>query len=80
MEIQLIKGNFKRKEGLSLIISLLELKIKFHENKISQESSEEDIKYRESKIKLLQSEISKLKNIQHEADDFINIESTIKIN
>ncbi len=53
MIIKLIEGEFQPSETLDLITQMIDLKIKFHESKITHESSLEDIKYRESKIKQL---------------------------
>lgn len=56
MKIKLFEGEFQPEEILDLITQMIDLKIKFHESKITNESSEEDIKFRESKIKQLQQE------------------------
>jgi hypothetical protein len=61
MNIQLIEGQFNKKEALELITQMIHIKIKFHENKISNNSNEEDVKYRETKIKNLQKELFELK-------------------
>lgn len=51
MNIQLIQGEFSVNEALELITQMIHIKIKYHENKIAQHSSEEDIKSRETKSK-----------------------------
>ena len=61
MNIQLIEGRFNKKEALELITQMIHIKIKFHENKINNNSNEEDVKYRETKIKNLQKELFELK-------------------
>jgi hypothetical protein len=61
MNIQLIEGQFTNKEALELITQMIHIKIKFHENKINNNSNEEDVKYRETKIKNLQKELFELK-------------------
>ena len=61
MNIQLIEGQFNKKEALELITQMIYIKIKFHENKINNNSNEEDVKYRETKIKNLQKELFELK-------------------
>lgn len=61
MDIQLIQGDFSSADALSIIEKMIEVKINYHEKAIQKNSSEEDIKYRESKIKYLQSELSELK-------------------
>lgn len=50
MNIQLIQGEFNSIDTLELINQMLHIEIKYHENKIAANSSEEDIKARESKI------------------------------
>lgn len=56
MEFQLIQGQFDPKEGLSLLREIVAVKIKFHEQKIATAITEEDIKFRENRIKDLQKE------------------------
>lgn len=62
IKINLINGEFNKQDTIDLITQMIHVKIKYHENKIINNHSEEDIKYRESKIKILQSELRKLKN------------------
>ena len=62
MNIQLILGEFSAVDALELIARMIHIKIKYHEERIGQNSSEEDIKYRESKIKQLQQELFQLRN------------------
>ncbi|MFM2229881.1 MAG: hypothetical protein RL607_1139 [Bacteroidota bacterium] len=68
MEIQLIQGQFSSFETLELLREIVDVKIKFHERKIAFSSSEEDIKFREKRIKDLQAEWQQmqLKIQQHE--------------
>ncbi len=61
MNIQLIHGAFSAQDTLALITQMIQLKIQYHEQKITTHSSEEDIKARESKIKLLQNELHQLR-------------------
>jgi hypothetical protein len=65
MKIQLIKGSFSSSDATELITELIEVKIKFHENKISNTHNEEDVKMRESRIKQLQNDL-------HEVRKYIN--------
>lgn len=65
MKIQLIKGSFSSSDATELITELIKVKIKFHENKISNTHNEEDIKMRESRIKQLQNDL-------HEVRKYIN--------
>lgn len=57
MNIQLIKGQFSSAEAAELMTQLIHVKVKFHESKISNSTSEEDVKYRESRIKELQRDL-----------------------
>ncbi len=64
MNIKLIDGQFNSHDALNIISDMIGVKIKFHEGKILDSSSEEDIKMRENKIKFLQNELHELrKNI-----------------
>ena len=58
MNIQLIKGQFDPEDAIGIITQMIHVKIKYHENKIHRNSNEEDIKFRENKIKLLQKDLS----------------------
>lgn len=80
MDIQLIQGEFSSKDALALITKMIHVKIKYHEDKISDKTSEEDIKYRESKIKGLQKELFELRETLISNDRNFNINSIIKIN
>lgn len=80
MKIQLIKGEFSANDAYALIRQLILEKIKYHENKITDESTEEDIKSRESKIKYLQNELSMLLKNLSGTTGSLKIESTISIN
>ncbi|MFN7846560.1 MAG: hypothetical protein ACK5P4_04995 [Bacteroidota bacterium] len=62
MDLHLFQGEFTAQDTLDLIVQLINVKIKYHENKILKNNNEEDTKYRESRIKLLQSELAELKS------------------
>jgi len=55
--MQLIQGNFSKKDAIEIITQMIHVKIKFHENKINSQSSEEDIKMRERRITQLQKDL-----------------------
>lgn len=80
MELQLIEGIFSTNDALVLITEMIETKIKYHEKKISPNSTEEDIKNRESKIKHLQNELFELRNNINFEQSTVNIDAVIKIN
>jgi hypothetical protein len=62
MDLHLFQGEFTAQDTLDLIVQLINVKIKYHENKILKNNNEEDTKYRESRIKLLQLELAALKS------------------
>jgi hypothetical protein len=61
-QLQLIQGKFQTAEALDLISQLVNVKIKYHEDKIRGSEQEEDIKMRENRIKQLQKELAELRN------------------
>ncbi len=79
MNIQLIQGEFNANDALELISQMIHIKVKFHENKIAKLANEEDIKYRESKIKKLQKELFEFKNGFDKKGGNIKIETIIEI-
>jgi len=78
-KIDLINGEFNRQDTLDLITQMINIKINYHENKILKSDNEEDTKYRESKIKKLQSELNNLKNNFDANIDSFSIISTVQI-
>ncbi len=79
MNIQLIQGEFASKDALALITQMIQLKIKYHENKISQNDIEEDIKYRESKIRNLQNQLLELRNNIDDNSKYLKLDASISI-
>lgn len=80
MNIQLINGDFSKADAKELITKLLSVKVKFHEDKITQDSSEEEMKFREKKIIALNNELAAFKkNIENEPAT-ISMHSIIEIN
>ena len=79
MNIQLIQGEFSAPDALELVTQMIQLKIKYHESKIVTDTSEEDIKYRESRIKRLQKELAELRETMILNNKNIQLEVTIKI-
>ena len=79
MNIQLIQGAFSSGDTLELINEMIQIKIKYHENKIGKNSSEEDVKYREGKIKRLQNELSELRNNINDQSKNLQLDAIIKI-
>jgi hypothetical protein len=79
MEIDLINGQFSSKEAIDLIGEMIQVKIKYHENKIKDSHNEEDVKMRESKIKTLQNELAKFRAHINTQEGTIFINGTIKL-
>jgi len=77
MNIKLIEGQFNKKEALDLITQMIHIKIKFHENKINNNSNEEDVKYRETKIKNLQKELFELKYYLDNNGNSVKLEAKV---
>ncbi|KAA9036326.1 hypothetical protein FW778_19010 [Ginsengibacter hankyongi] len=79
MNIQLIQGNFNSKDALEIISQMMHVKIKYHESKISNNSNEEDIKFREAKIKRLQKDLFDIRDFIQNSGEKINIQSEIHL-
>lgn len=79
MQIQLIEGEFNKADTLELVSQMIQVKIRYHEKSIQKNSSEEDIKYRESKIKFLQDELLHLKEGLNKSMSNSHIHATITI-
>jgi len=60
--MKIINGQFEAAEAIDLISQMVKVKIEYHGNKIKEGYSEEDIKFREEKIKRLQNELAQLRN------------------
>jgi len=58
---------------------MVHIKIKYHENKITSNSNEEDIKIMESKIKHLQKELFELRKTINSKNNTVKVEAIIKI-
>jgi len=79
MNFQLISGEFTSRDALDLIGQMIKVKIKYHENMIASSSNEEDMKYRESKIKRLQNELVELRNYLNSQTGNLKIDASITI-
>lgn len=79
MEIQFLNGKFSKNEASDLISQMIQLKIKYHENKILHSSTEEDIKSRETKIKFLHSELHGLRSFLEGMDKDVSLFSKIEV-
>ena len=79
MNLQLIQGEFSSKDAIELIAQMVHIKIKYHENKINNHSTEEDIKARESKIKSLQKELFELRQNLNSKGQNVKMEAFIDV-
>ncbi|MFP5041194.1 hypothetical protein [Parasediminibacterium sp. JCM 36343] len=79
MNIQLIQGQFNAKDAIDIIAQMIQVKVKYHESKISNTSNEEDIKFAEGKIKRLQNDLSEIRKFVGQSGATINIQSEITL-
>ncbi len=79
MKLQLIRGVFSAPDALELLTQMIRLKIQYHEDKITNQASEEDIKAREAKIKMLQNELFQLREKINSGGKSFSIEGNITI-
>ena len=77
MQIQLIEGDFNKADTLELVSQMIQVKIRYHEKSIQKNSSEEDIKYRESKIKFLQDELLHVREEINRSGNHVHMHATI---
>lgn len=78
-KLKLIKGRFSKEESLELLTQLIQVKIRFQENKILKSDNEEDIKMRERRIKQLQKEFYDAKLVILKNENFCELDSEIII-
>lgn len=79
MELHLIDGQFDTAEAIEIIGQLIQVKIKYHENKIKSSHNEEDVKMRERKIKTLQKEFAASREYIQKRTNNLSINSTITL-
>lgn len=80
MQVNLIDGVFNSREAMEILTKLIHVKIKYHEDKIAQNASEEDAKMRESRIKSLQKDLYELRRfVESNADSGVLLHADVKI-
>jgi hypothetical protein len=79
MELHLIDGQFDTAEAIEIIGQLIQVKIKYHENKINSSHNEEDVKMRERKIKTLQKEFAASREYIQKQTNNLSINSVITL-
>ncbi|MEO7523881.1 MAG: hypothetical protein ABIT58_07285 [Ferruginibacter sp.] len=77
MNLQLIQGQFSTQDAIDIITQMITVKIKFHENKINNAHTEEDIKMRERRIKQLQLQLHESRSYIQKQGDNVAIDSEI---
>ncbi len=79
MKIHLIQGQFTGKDAISIITKMIDVKIKFQEDKIKHSDNEEDVKMRENRIKILQKELYESRKLIEANGEIVSIESEINL-
>ncbi len=79
MNIQLIQGQFSAQDAIDIITQMINVKIKFHENKIAVIDGEEAIKMREKRIKDLQQDLQHAREHILANGKSISMESAIQL-
>lgn len=79
MEVSLIKSTFTKTESISLLTKMIDVKIKFQEDKIHVTQNEEDIKMREMRIKQLQKELFETRHFIGNHPEPISINAKIEL-
>ena len=74
---KLIQGKFSANDAVDIITQLVQVKIKFHENKITNTSNEEDSKLEEKRIKELQNELQSLRTNILSRGELVELSSVI---
>jgi predicted RNase H-like nuclease (RuvC/YqgF family) len=79
MKIQLIQGHFTSRDVISIITKMIDVKIKFQEEKIKNADNEEDIKMRENRIKSLQKALYDSRKTIEVLGESVSVQSEINI-
>ena len=77
MKISLLKGSFSPKEIGKIVTELIQVKIKFHEEKIQSSDEEETMKMRENRIIKLQNALKEVRDFLSNSDSLINVDAEI---
>lgn len=80
MTISLLKGSFLAKDLENIISEMIQVKIKYHEEKIKTTDEEETIKMRENRIIKLQNNLKEVRAfIKSNPEAIINADAEIEI-
>ena len=77
--LSLIQGQFSANEAIDIITQMVQVKIKFHESKITNTSNEEDIKMQEKRIKELQNDLQSLRESIAAKGGVVEVKATVSI-
>lgn len=77
MKINLIQGVFDNNEAIEILTQIIHVKIKFHEDKIKESSSEEEMKMRENRIIKLQKDLFEIRNFIKAKTGAIDIQAEL---
>ncbi len=79
MDINILQGNFSAGDAEELITKMIDIKIKYHENKVGlSEDHTEDIKMREKRIIQLQKDLYEARQYIRHQKGSINLQAVIK--
>lgn len=79
MHLELIDGVFESKDALDIVTQMIQVKIRYHENKITGNSNPEDIKFRDNKIRKLQHELDHARKHISALDGKVNLHAKVDI-
>ena len=61
MKVELLQGQYSSNDIIDIVSKIIQVKINYHEQKISNSDNEEDIEQREKKIKGLQEKLQEIR-------------------
>lgn len=79
MKIQLLQGNFSKKEAIEIITHMVHVKVKFQEAKMKLSNNVEDIRKSEKIIQQMHKNLYNARVIIEKQEESINLEGLINI-
>lgn len=79
MQLNLLNGTFDQREALDIIAQLMQVQIKFQENKINHSLNEEDIKLLENRIKKLHREWAEIRELIRRNGNSCKLETVLEV-
>ena len=79
MQLNLLNGTFDQREALDIIAQLIQVQIKFQENKINHSLNEEDIKLLENRIKKLHRDWTEMWELIRRNGNSCKLESVLEV-